>query len=82
MAQGYGNPVVTPPASGVAGAQSPTSTPGTAPASGVAGVQSPLAATQQTGTLPFTGVDLALLSAGGAFMLGLGLVARRVGRNH
>ena len=82
MAQGYGNPVATPPpAAGVqGGAQSPGSTP--APA-GVAGAQSPpLAATQQTGTLPFTGVDLALLVAGGALMLGLGLGARRLGRNH
>ena len=85
MAQGYGNPVVTPPpatgGAGVQGAQTPSSP--AAPSSGVAGAQSPpLAATQQTGTLPFTGVDLALLVAGGALMLGLGLGARRLGRNH
>lgn len=95
MTQGYGNPVATPapPASGVAGAQSPTVTPaGSAPAAsapaasapaGVAGAQSPpLAEVGQTGTLPFTGFDLALLTLGGCLMLGLGLAARRLGRNN
>jgi hypothetical protein len=85
MAQGYGNPVVTPPpAVGGGGVQGAVQTPSSpaAPSAGVAGAQSPaLAATQQTGTLPFTGVDLALLVAGGALMLGLGLGARRLGRN-
>ena len=81
-------PIVTPVTPVVAGAQSPVVRPAPKPApaqpqtAAVAGAQSPpLAATQQTGTLPFTGVDLALLVAGGAFMLGLGLVARRLGRN-
>jgi hypothetical protein len=93
MAQGYGNPVVTPPAAAKpvvtppaaagAGVQGAVQTPGSpaAPSAGVAGAQSPLGATQQTGTLPFTGIDLALLVAGGALMLGLGLGARRLGRN-
>lgn len=89
MTQGYGNPVATPaapaPTSGVAGAQSPTLTPAAQPSSGVAGAQSPGAAVAEvgrTGTLPFTGVDLALLTIGGFLMLALGLGARRLGRNH
>jgi len=95
MTQGYGNPVATPvvPASGVAGAQSPTkpaaakpkaATPKAAnPAVGVAGAQSPpLAQVGRTGTLPFTGIDLALLTLGGCLMLALGLGARRLGRNN
>jgi hypothetical protein len=36
----------------------------------------------RTGTLPFTGVDLALLTIGGFLMLALGLGARRLGRNN
>ncbi len=33
-----------------------------------------------TGTLPFTGVDLVLLVAGGSALLGTGLVVRRLSR--
>jgi hypothetical protein len=33
------------------------------------------------GTLPFTGVDLALMTAGGLALLGLGAGLRRVGRS-
>lgn len=87
MAQGYGNPVVTPvtpaPTSQVAGVATP-SQPAGAPTSGVAGAQKtseqPLAATGRVGTLPFTGVDLALLTIGGAVLLLLGVGARRAGR--
>lgn len=88
MTQGYGNPVATPvpPAGGVAGVQTPTATPsksGTGNAAGVAGAQSPaLAEVGRTGTLPFTGIDLALLTFGGFLMLALGLGARRLGRTH
>jgi cell division protein FtsW (lipid II flippase) len=32
------------------------------------------------GTLPFTGLDLALMSAGGALLLASGLGLRRLGR--
>ena len=42
--------------------------------------QSPTTATEATGTLPFTGLDVALLLAGGAVLLGTGLVVRRVSR--
>jgi len=87
MVQGYGSPTA-PPVSGVAGAQSPTSGPtsgdgaaGAPAAAGVAGEQSPtLGETAQVGTLPFTGIDLALLVFGGALLLLVGLGARRVGR--
>lgn len=81
MVQGYGSPTA-PPLSGVAGAQSPTSGAGEEPAAaGVAGEQSPaLGETAQVGTLPFTGIDLALLLFGGALLLLVGLGARRVGR--
>jgi hypothetical protein len=90
-----GTPTVTPPvllpveqpATGVAGAQSPVVTPATQPAAqptnGVQGAQSPpLAATRTVGSLPFTGVDLLLLTVGGLLMLLLGFGARRFGRNH
>ena len=80
--QGYGNPVSTPaPKAGVVAGQAPTQTP----AAGVAGAQQPGSAVAQvgrTGTLPFTGVDLALLTIGGFLMLALGLGARRLGRNN
>lgn len=33
-----------------------------------------------SGTLPFTGVDVALLAAGGVTLLGAGFVVRRVSR--
>lgn len=79
-------PVATPvtPEAQVAGVQSPvvSSAPqATPPTASVAGVQSPpLAATRQVGALPFTGIDLALLVAGGLLLLMLGLGARRAGR--
>lgn len=87
-------PVVTPaaqPTEGVAGVQTPpagltAAQPDAAtdsePEAQVAGVQSPpaLAATQEVGTLPFTGIDLALLALGGGLLLMLGLGARRLGR--
>lgn len=78
---GVASPVVTP-----AAAASPAAAPAarTAPTAGVAGVQKtaeqPLAATRQVGTLPFTGLDLALLVVGGMLLLLLGFGARRLGR--
>ena len=41
----------------------------------------PLASAGQRGTLPFTGMDLALLTSGGASMLLLGAGMRRLGRS-
>lgn len=76
-----GEAPANPPASGgVAGAQSPPPAGSQGPAGGVQGEQSPLGETQQVGSLPFTGVDLMLLAAGGAALLLIGLGARRVGR--
>jgi hypothetical protein len=37
----------------------------------------PIAASTSTGSLPFTGLDLAALAAGGAVLLGAGMVLRR-----
>jgi hypothetical protein len=78
----------TPPETGVAGVQSPVTAGPAAPTTGVAGVQtpssaaaSPLAQTRQVGTLPFTGMDLVLLTGGGMLLLLLGLGARRLGRH-
>lgn len=77
--------VATPsaPAAPAAPAAQPAAQPA-APVAGVAGVQktveTPLAETAQVGTLPFTGVDLALLVIGGSLLLLLGLGARRAGR--
>jgi opacity protein-like surface antigen len=66
--QGYGNPTVTVGFKGaVASRIAPTRPAGTL---GVAAVRS---------TLPFTGIDLALLVAGGAGLLLLGAVLRRLG---
>lgn len=88
-------PTVTPvaPVTGVAGVATPVTpaapaagaeTPA-APVAGVAGVQktvrTPLAETAQVGTLPFTGLDLALLVIGGSLLLLVGLGARRAGRS-
>jgi hypothetical protein len=50
------------------------------PSSGVLGSQLP-AAQKANGSLPFTGVDLALMTAGGLGLLGLGAGMRRLGRN-
>lgn len=41
---------------------------------------SPLAQTQERGALPFTGLDLALLTVGGALLLGVGATLRKVAR--
>ena len=49
------------------------------PSSGVLGSQLPAA--HPAGTLPFTGVDLALMTAGGLALLGLGAGMRRLGRS-
>lgn len=38
------------------------------------------AVTTSAGTLPFTGLDVALLAAGGATLLGVGLVVRHFSR--
>jgi hypothetical protein len=35
-------------------------------------------ATQSSGSLPFTGLDLGLVAAGGAVLIGVGLAARRL----
>lgn len=40
----------------------------------------PTTTTTSTGTLPFTGLDVALLAAGGGALLGVGLVVRRMSR--
>ncbi|HEY5430567.1 MAG TPA: hypothetical protein VIK04_15730 [Solirubrobacteraceae bacterium] len=37
--------------------------------------------TTSAGTLPFTGLDVVLLAAGGATLLGAGLVVRRLSRS-
>jgi hypothetical protein len=51
------------------------------PSSGVLGSQLPAAQKASGGSLPFTGVDLALMTAGGLGLLGLGAGMRRLGRN-
>ncbi len=38
------------------------------------------AASTTSGTLPFTGLDVVLLAAGGGMLLGAGLVVRRLSR--
>jgi hypothetical protein len=38
------------------------------------------ASTSTSGTLPFTGLDVVLLAAGGGMLVGAGLVVRRVSR--
>jgi hypothetical protein len=43
-------------------------------------VSRPIAATGRQSTLPFTGIDLALLSSGGTGLLLLGASLRRLGR--
>jgi opacity protein-like surface antigen len=50
------------------------------PSSGVLGSQLP-GTHRAGGTLPFTGVDLALMTAGGLALLGLGAGMRRLGRS-
>jgi hypothetical protein len=40
----------------------------------------PLATVGRQSSLPFTGIDLAVLACGGAGLLGLGATLRRVGR--
>jgi hypothetical protein len=42
----------------------------------------PISASTSTGSLPFTGLDLAALAAGGAVLLGAGMVLRRFSANN
>jgi hypothetical protein len=45
-------------------------------------VTPPVQQTENTsGTLPFTGLDVALIALGGVFLVGVGLVVRRVSRD-
>ena len=74
--------VATPPSPQAAPQASP---PAPAQTAGVAGVQKtsdqqPLAQTNRVGSLPFTGVDLGLLVAGGVMLILLGFGARRLGQ--
>lgn len=85
VVQGYGNPVTQPaapaaasgggdqPTTGVAGAGQTESPQSSGPTTGA------LDEVGQVGSLPFTGVDLALLTLGGLALVGLGLGARRFG---
>lgn len=86
VVQGYGNPLTQPaapaaaaggdqPTAGVAGAGQTESPQSSGPSAGT------LDEVAQVGTLPFTGVDLALLTFGGLALVGLGLGARRLGAN-
>jgi hypothetical protein len=68
--QGYGNPNVTVGFKGAVATRIAATRP--AASLGAANVRS---------TLPFTGIDLALLVAGGAGLLLLGAALRRLGRN-
>lgn len=67
--QSYNSPQLCSIASNVSGSQT-TSTSGS-PGSG---------ATTNSGTLPFTGLDVVLLAAGGGALLTAGLVVRRLSR--
>jgi hypothetical protein len=68
--QGYGNPNVTVGFKGAIATRIAAARP-----------SAPLGATTVRSTLPFTGLDLALLVAGGAGLLLLGAVLRRLGQN-
>lgn len=73
-AQGYEEPavaVIPPPTQGVAGAEQVRG--------GLAGEEA--IRQQGEGVLPFTGVDLALMAAGGIALLGIGAAMRRVARD-
>ena len=78
-AQGYPGAVPVTPVAGVAGQTSPVVR--TARKAGQPNVPRTLRTTRTTrGTLPFTGLDLALMTAGGVFLLGVGGTLRRVAR--
>ena len=78
-AQGYPGAVPVTPIAGVAGETSPVVR--TARKAGQPNVPRTLRTTRTTrGTLPFTGLDLALMTAGGVFLLGVGGTLRRVAR--
>lgn len=90
--QGYGGPIAG-PAAGVAGVQSPESAAvagAQSPSAGGGGQAQapsrrqgqPLAAVQRQGRLPFTGVDLVLLSAAGALLIAVGLGTRWLARHN
>lgn len=68
------------PQPGVAGAEKVVTRP--QPASrGRAGAERVLQPARPGGALPFTGIDLVLMTAGGAGLLALGAAMRRVARN-
>jgi hypothetical protein len=69
ISQGYGNPVAT------QGAVTPPSSPAVQPSGTLAQTR-----TLRGSTLPFTGIDLMLLSCGGAGLLLVGASLRRLGR--
>lgn len=66
------------PQPGVAGVEKVVSRP--QPTKGVAGVERVQPA-RPGGALPFTGIDLALLTAGGVGLLALGAAMRHIARN-
>jgi len=68
------------PQPGVAGVERVVTRP-QAPTRGRAGVERVLQPARPGGALPFTGVDLALMTAGGLGLLALGAAMRRVARN-
>lgn len=65
--------------SGVAGAERSGGVAGAERVGGVAGQEA--VQPQQRGVLPFTGLDLALMTAGGIGLLGLGAGMRRLARD-
>ena len=64
------------PTTGVATTGTPTNTPTVSPV-----VTATPAATKSTGTLPFTGLDLAALLVGASVLLGGGFVVRYLSRD-
>ena len=59
-------------------APAPANQPAEAGAPGDAAAAAPV----ESGSLPFTGLDVALLGIGGALLLGIGLGMRRATRHH
>jgi len=74
------NTVASPVVAGAHATKGASSAPSGATSPAAVATPTPTESAASGGSLPFTGLDLALLAAGGFLLIGLGVLMRRVAR--